>query len=374
MKKPKILFLLTNLTGGGAEKVLVDILKKIDTRKYDINLCLLFAKGSLLEEVPKNISIIEMFSNNIVYSFLFHFRSKFNFELPLKLYVRNRIGNSYDLIIPFMEGFSTLIASYCRGIKKIAWIHTDLLKNPVSSWLYKSDAHENKVYNLMDELVFVSNDAKRAFNEKYATLINGVIINNPIFDKEIVNKSNEFNVDKRKFTIASIGRFTRIKRFDRLLKGCKLLLDKGFDFELWLLGEGDLQKQYEDLVKEYKLDSTVRFLGFKKNPYPYLSEADLFVSSSLAEGFPLVLCEAIVLGIPILATNTTGSKEILNGGEYGLLVDNSTEGMQNGMYDLVSSPSKIKYYKGQSEKRRTFLQSSKVMSDIYKVVDSHLDI
>jgi len=373
MHRKKILFCLTDLVGGGGEKVLIDILKNIDRNKYEAQLCLLFARGILLDQIPSDVKTIILFSTKSkCFSILFHLRLWFGIEIPFKRYVRNCLDDQYDLIIPFMEGFSTLIASMLSTkIKKLAWVHTDLIKNPISSWLYKKDRNEERVYNKMDGIVFVSKDAQVSFNNKYKT-VNAVqyIAYNPIFRDEIKSKVNAFKVDKKKFTICSLGRFTYVKRFDRLLEGCAYLKEKNIDFELWIVGDGNLKNNYLQQIKRLELESHVIFKGFQKNPYPYLNSADLFVSSSYAEGFPLVMCEALILGKPILATNTTGSREILADGDYGLLVPNSTKGVKDGIYKLLSNLELLNFYKLQSVRRQDFLQGDKALGNIYDIIDS----
>lgn len=376
MRRKKILFCITDFTGGGGEKVLLDILKNIDQTKYEVHLCLIFARGILLEQIPSDIKKVVLFSENSrLYTLLFHLRLKLKIDFPFVQYVRYKLGDQFDLAISFMEGFPTLIVSMLsNNIKKLAWVHTDLVKNSVGSWLYKSDRLENIVYSNMNGIVFVSKDAQKSFNTKYKALSSRQhIAYNPIFGNKINSLANAFEVKKKKLTICSIGRFTNVKRFDRLLEGCVYLRENGIEFELWLIGDGPLKVNYLQLIEKCGLSESVLFKGFQKNPYPFLNSADLFISTSYAEGFPLVMCEAIILGKPILATNTTGSREILDDGKYGMLVPNSTRGVKEGMYTMLSNAKLLKFYQQQSIKRQDFLQSEKAMQNICSIIDSTID-
>ena len=140
---------------------------------------------------------------------------------------------------------------------------------------------------------------------------------------------------KRKFTIVAVGRLVEAKRFDRLINVCGMLKQNHYDVDTWIIGEGHLRNELEDQIKELHLQDNVFLLGFKNPPYAYMREADLFVSTSDVEGYPLVVCEAMTLGLPIVATKITGPMELLENNRYGLLVEKKEEdifyGKQNDL-------------------------------------------
>src|SRR5690606_21113955 len=101
----------------------------------------------------------------------------------------------------------------------------------------------------------------------------------------------------------------------------------GYDFE-----------NVKQLKSNLGLDETATMLGFTDNPYPYFKAADFFILSSRYEGFPTVLYEAIVLKKTIVATDVSGVREMLNDGELGLIVENSEEGIYEGMKEVLTNP------------------------------------
>ncbi len=96
-----------------------------------------------------------------------------------------------------------------------------------------------------------------------------------------------------------------------------------------------LKKSLKAMSHEYGMDDCVHFLGFQKPSYPYMKEADIYLNTSEAEGYPLVVCEALCLGLAIVATDISGASEILASSEYGLLVSEKEEDIYNGLKRLM---------------------------------------
>ncbi len=134
-----------------------------------------------------------------------------------------------------------------------------------------------------------------------------------------------------------------------LIKAFSLYLKKDSDLKLYLLGEGPDRKRIEEKIKEKNLEDKILLLGMKKNPYPWINNAELLVHSSKYEGLPTVLIEALILRKVVISTNCpTGPKEILNNGKYGSLVNiGDYKAMADEIYDLLNK---------NSEKRNQYLE------------------
>lgn len=149
------------------------------------------------------------------------------------------------------------------------------------------------------------------------------VIYNPVVKDDLFNTTSEADHPFFKSgepVFLSLGRLSEQKDFLTLLKAFRLVRKKQ-KAKLLILGEGEDRKKLEAFIRENNLEGDVALLGFMQNAYAYLAKADAFVSSSLWEGLPTVLIEALALGVPIVATDCPGgSSEILAGGEYGLLV------------------------------------------------------
>ena len=180
----------------------------------------------------------------------------------------------------------------------------------------------------------MSNDAKNQFERLYpCNITTKEVIINPIERDLIVNyrqnyKNYSFN---RCFNIISVGRLNEVKAFDRLVRLAKRLKDDEYNFHITIIGEGNERKKLEKLIVENGVCEFISLPGFLKPPYDFISNADLFVLCSLAEGYPLVLCEAFCLGLPVVCTKTTGPIELIDKDKYGLLVDHDDESIYQGV-------------------------------------------
>ncbi len=358
----KILFVMPNLPSGGAEKVLIDILKNIDKKKFDITL-LLFAMGEVYDkDIPKEINIkcIKDIMKFIPGRVWLHIAKYFP-----KLFYKFIIKEKYDTEIAFMEGLATRFVAGSNNIKskKVAWIHADLLKNHFTKNMFLKGKEEES-YSKFNDLVFVSNDAKTSFNNLFKeNKSNKHVIYNPIITDEIEAKSNEENIKFDDFTIVSVGRLDYQKGYDRLISAHAELVNT-YPHKLVILGEGHERENLEKIIKDKNVKSSIELKGFIKNPYPYIKAADLFICSSRSEGYSLVVAESMVLERPILATDITGPREVLNKGKYGILCDNSEVGIKDKLKEVLDNKNLIHIYKQKSIQGKKSLDYKSVINDI----------
>lgn len=367
----KLLFLINSLSGGGAEKVLIDIIKNLDREKYDITVCTIFNEGIYREEIPQHIkyrSVIKK-PNGIKYS-LFWRMLKY---LPRKWTYRLFIGGGYDVEVAFLEGLSTLLLSGSTCKKKIAWMHTDIIENDFISPYFRSDADHISVYKSYNKIVFVSTLSLNQFVKRFGDFGEKQVIYNFVDKKAIIEKASEgISLQKVKNenlpVVCSVGRLIPIKGYMRLLSVHKRLIDEGINHNLWLLGTGDEESNLSEYIKENNLSDTVKLWGFQKNPYPYINKSDIYVCSSFAEGYPLSVAEALVLEKPIVATNCTGPSEIIGDSVYGLLVENDEEGIYTGLKSLLLSPEKYAQVKQKAAIGAGNLSPERFMKKIEEVL------
>lgn len=370
----KILIVTNSLKGGGAEKVLLDILKYLN-KNYEIDLFLFSKEGIYLEEVKKYVKKIRgisqrksIFNSFILTRKIISLYLKICYLLVIKGYIYC-IKNKYDVEVAFIEGLPTrFIANRKNNSKKIAWVHTDLEKYGITK--YDEDS-----YKKIDKIVCVSEDSKKSLIKLFPVIKNKIkVIYNLIPKEDIIEKSllkeKEIVFQEKKITIISVGRLSKEKGFDILLKAHKELLTEGLDYNLMILGDGELKEELNNYIKINKIKNNTKLLGFKKNPYTYMKESDVFVMSSRYEGYPLVLCEALTLGLSVISTNCTGPKEILEDGKYGMLVSvDSVEELKNAMKVLIKEKNKREKYKKLSIKRASFFQSKSVIKEIEDILN-----
>lgn len=362
----KVLFVMHNLTGGGAEKVLVDILDNIDKSKFNITLLLLEKKGIYLENIPEQIKVISIKDKlKIVPIKIITKLIKYFPRVLYSIVVKER----YDTEIAFMEGLVTNFVgnSTNKDSRKIAWIHADLFKQHWTKNMFLPKK-EKECYDKFNEIVFVSNGAKNAFSKLFPmNQVNKRVIYNPIISSSIIEKSNEKFIRYEDLTIISVGRLNHQKGYDRLIKIHSELVEE-YPHKLLILGEGEERNKLERIIDELGVNKTVELKGFVKNPYPYVKAADLFVSSSRSEAYALVVAESLVLGKAIISTNTTGPRELLENGKYGILCEDSCEDIKNSIKSVLINKSLLQKYSDLAVKRANFLEYRFIINEIEKVI------
>ena len=271
--KKNIMFMMPALPGGGAEKVLIDILKNFDYASYEVTLFLEYKEGVYLNDVPEEVRILALHSQNTIWFERFHrvlriFHSYVLFHTLVYKYMFMKLlkGEQFDTIVSFMEGAAVKFHSYIihKANNNLSWVHIDLKQKHWSLDFFRNEKDEFRVYRKMDKIVFVSEDVKRMFLELYAIENDKCKVIYNLIDKNVIQRlavSN--NAIKRKFTICMVGRLNRQKRYDRALKAAKWLKSDGYDFDLWIIGEGSLEKPLKAMSHGYGMDDRVHFLGFR---------------------------------------------------------------------------------------------------------------
>lgn len=339
--KKKILFFHFDLGGGGAEKVLVNLLNNLNPDKYDITLYTVFNSGvykdSLREHIKRKTIFNKQFKGFITMAKLL------SPGLLHKLFIREK----YDIEIGFYHRFPARVIGGCKDkeTKTFAWVHSKMVSPKHFFTSYRSLKEANKIYHSFDRVAFVAESAKDEFLKQTGwNDIDCQVVHNVMDINDIVSQSQqeiEIKLDKDILNLCSVGRLTDLKGYDRLLKSFASLAKEGYtDWHFYLLGKGEEEACLRQLVKDFDLDSNVTFLGFNTNPYKYVSKMDLFVCSSLVEGYSTAVAESVVVGVPVLTTNCSGMHEIL-GDEAGLIVDNSLEGLTDGLKTVFSDRNKI---------------------------------
>ena len=216
------------MVGGGAEKVLIDMLNNFDYSRVDVELLLIWKEGVYLQDVPKGVKVKSVYSKPL------SLREKINYNLFVKFgtlfgykqSIRAKVLRKYDTIVSFLEGMSLKYHSYIvdRAKKNVSWVHTDLLNNHYTVGRLLSEQLEKQVYEKMDEIVFVSNDAKFQFEKLYTDNKTAKkVILNPINYDYISSYRKEYKCDNRCFNIVLVGRLESIKAYDRLIRLAKRL-------------------------------------------------------------------------------------------------------------------------------------------------------
>ena len=358
--KKKILIRIGSLRHGGAEKVLVTFLKNLPQNKYEIDLLLNLYSGKYLPEVPTWINVLylnkgEMITTNRLQDIpVKAFRviyQKLLKQFPNLLYQFILKGKKYDVEFAAIHGFrDEILNSPLKSSKKLVWIHNDLKKTE----LYHYTDEEFRKFFGFDKIMVISEKIEQDFNnltQNQEEKNKIVRIYNPLDTEEIVLKSQEarsknsnLGTQNSEPTFVSAGTVFPQKGFDRLLKVHKRLLDEGFHHKILILGDGYDFENIKNLQKDLGVTETSTLFGFTDNPYPQIKNADFYILSSRYEGFPTVLFEAITLKKNIIATDVSGVREMLDDGKLGLIIENSEQGIYDGMKKALENPESFDQY------------------------------
>ena len=374
----KVMIMTNALHGGGAEKVLQDVLRFINTDKYDITLYTMHSLDHNDMILPEKIKLRSVFDGQAssmfdlsriwkkIKGFIFaHFSSE--------IFYRLFINEKFELEIAFIEGESTkIIAGSNNSSKKIAWVHIDLNNNPWTSFLYKNIADETEHYKKYDKIVCVSESVREAFLSRYKVEPSRVlVVHNPINRSEILSKSDIIIQlpKKERFRIITVGRLVKQKGYHRVINIGMKLKNAGFDFEWFILGEGNEKTSIEKRIKSACLEDHIVMTGYIENPYPYIKSADLYVCSSIAEGFSISVAEAIVLGIPVISTDCAGVEELFGDMQCGIITENNETSLYNAIEKILNHKELLSIFRKNCQMRSTTLTVESSIRRIEEIFD-----
>ena len=356
--KKRILFFIPTLSTGGAERVLINLVRKlVKDESLDIMVLTLFKdKGRL--------------PGNVQYHYVFPFVFRGNVHLlklfPASFLYKRMIARwgHFDIVVSYLQGPSMRIVAGCKESKTkiVNWIHSEFHSKYALVSRFRNDREFEKLMSRYDAHVFVANSAKEALRERcdFIPAKKMYVIYNVNDYKQILEQSEERIEDglfnKNEFKIISVGRFTKQKAFDRLITITDKLLKSGRNVHLYLLGKGEFESSYINQIEGLGINDKVTLLGYQSNPFKYVRCADLFVCSSLYEGFSTAVTEALVVGIPVVTTKCSGMVELLgSNNEYGIITENNTNELYKAVEQIVTDKELYQHYKMEALKKKDIL-------------------
>ena len=366
----KILFVIHDLMGGGAEKVLVNMVNNMDAQKYDITVLALFDEGvhrdSLKFDIHYKYFFKKCFKGNKYFFRLF----------TPEFWYKKAVGDEkFDIVVSYLEGTCARIVSGCntQGTKKVAWIHRERDEKDYCV-CFKSKKEADALYGRFDRIVCVAQSLKEnfcSFNGLYDKT--EVLYNVNETDKIIKLASEEAdgNIFDGVPTVAFLGKVIKNKGIFRLAEIHVKLCRENIPHRFLIIGEGPDKEPVKNYLEENHSTENFVFTGFQKNPYKYLARCDLFVCASFAEGFSTAATEALVLGVPCVVTDCSGMKEMMgSGNEYGIVTENSTDALYDALRDMLTTPGKLYDYKNRAIKRGADFTMEKTLSKLEEFFDN----
>lgn len=341
-----ILFGITSLTLGGAEKVLIDIINELNY-EYKITVFTLYGKGELEKNLPEDVEIKNLYSNS--YNEMSRLK-KICISLRLLLFKKHiynkYIKDNYDTEVAFLEGpITSLFGVKNKNTKKIAWVHTDISKIFGDNFKAKIKQYLNRaIYNKYNKIIFVSKDSK----EKFETINPNInkdkleVIYNYINKANVINMAQEeveipFKQDEINFVLAA--RLVEVKAIDRLIRVHEKLIQNNYKHQIFILGDGPLKESLQKQINEREVEKSFHLLGAKENPYPYIKNADYVCSLSYFEGYSMLAEQAKILNKYVIITNTA-AREAVENYKNSVILENNEEAIYEGLKDIIENRQK----------------------------------
>lgn len=357
----KILFIAKSMGIGGVEKSLVSLLCTMSSKQYEVDLLLLEKKGQFLEQIPQWVHVLELKEYSTIKKELncppryvikeelkshkkkhaLHLATAYVISKILKngfLYYQavfkkvSRISKEYDIAIAYssiINYISWLVCYHIKAKKKVGWIHFDISKLKIDDKLFLT------LHKKMDTIYIVSQQGYEIFCDKFPELRDKCEVKYNIVDEKSIRSLAEKSVENLykngKKIIITLGRLEQEKGQNIIPLVAEQLKDRGFKFTWYLIGDGNLRNDIEFLIMEKGLTQEVILLGTKSNPYPYLKQADIYVQTSIHEGFCITLAEAKIFKPIIVSTNFTGASEQLKNYKNKYIVPRNVKDLTNAI-------------------------------------------
>lgn len=339
-KKKKIIFIIPSFRVGGVDRVMCNIINSLDTSLFEITLIVCMGD----EKYNRLLALLKVEVNTIILN-----KNNFRSALPSVYKIINLIRPSLVFTSHNHVGLAILIyrSIFFKKFKIITRIST-LPSNNIS-YVFRE-----KLYNVFfrfwvkkaNAIIAQSAEMKAEIENYYRIekdhnvfAIRNMIDKNFVISQGNISAKKQIK-DSSFFTFVAVGALSEVKGFDVLIKAMNKVIKQGItNVRLFIVGgnlsEGvDLEKDLEKLIEDLKLNCYIELLGFKENPYHYLSQADAFVLSSRKEGFPNVVLEALTLGKPCLVTNCVDFKGIIDASNGIVVEKDNIDSLAQGIIDI----------------------------------------
>lgn len=367
MQKTKILFVMSSMKAGGAEKALVNLLSAMDSQIFDISLQLFYYEGLYLDMIPDYVKLLppipeyeaitakypkmlrmslRLHKPQIIFkriSTSLKLRSVSNLKTGYRRQITGKANvsvlphssESYDVAVGYIHGASFYyVMDRVTAKKKITWVHNDFA---LSGFDIK---FEIPYYRRVDRIAVVSNEnliSHKAIFPEFASKMSAVysIVSKKLL-KELAGKFYpEEYIGFDGVKLLTVGRFTYQKGYDIAIDAGLELKNRGVDFKWYIIGAGELEEEIKQLAEEKGVSDRFVFLGLRQNPYPYFANSDIYVQSSRFEGYGIAIQEARLLCVPTAVTNFTIAKDQITDGENGLITDMDGVSLACGIERLI---------------------------------------
>ena len=372
----KVLFVISALTTGGAEKSLVNLLNLLNYSKYKVDLLLFKHEGIFMKQVPQEVNILSI-PDTLKYAFTsldsdgfrkipslnagfrrylgtaytrlrYYSNTNRGKQIRWNTFYRNAIKDlpgEYDVAISYMHGEAMYyVADKVHAKKKVTWVHND----------YNADGFDREIdrpyFAKFDRIVSISDECVKIFSDIFPDFADKTICIPNLTAASLIKKlaldflPNEYKevraTEPDKTILLSIGRLSSQKGFDVAIQTAKVMQDQNINFIWYIIGQGELKERLQKQIIDAQVENKVILLGIRENPYPYFYYCDIVVQPSRYEGKSVVLDEAKILAKPVVVSNYDTVKDQIIEGSEGIVVPLEPYQIAGAIIDLLNNPNK----------------------------------
>ena len=359
----KMLIVINNLLCGGAQKSLISLLNSLNEGDLDLDLFVLNQNDMFFDEIPQCVNRLQPVDeiramhlplkgclkqnlNIKVMTKLFFAKISLNIKRDVSLNTVQRLWRAwckyipvrkqhYDLAVSYVDGFSNYyVIDKVSADRKILWVHNEYEKlgyNAKFDWTYFEKA---------DDLVTISEECVESLKRVFPEFSNKTHLLYNISSSKMIRAMADRGQPKeyvgKENILVSVGRLNEQKGFDLAVRAAANMKRKGLEFTWFIIGEGEQEKDLRKQIADEDLEKNVQLLGLRKNPYPYIQFADVFVQPSRYEGKSIVLDEAKILEKPIVVTNYTTVYDSVTNGINGTITEFDEYKLADAIIEMLS--------------------------------------
>ena len=382
----KVLFVINTLGCAGAEKAMLELLKRFSPEEYEVSLYVLLGQGEVIRQVPEYVKILNQeYSDTSVLSK--EGKKELNRRVLKRLFQRASIFQNlpyvvsnllvmlkngkvypdkllwrvmadsaeeskehYDLAIAYLEGGSTYyVHDHVNADKKMTFLHVDYNQAGYTRKLDKA------CYLDFDKVFTVSDEVRTSFEQVYPECKEKTSVFYNLIDQNTIREkatwAGGFTDEYEGKRILTVGRLTSQKAYEVAIDAMKILKDKGVKARWYVLGEGELRDKLQKQIDRLGLSKDFILEGAVENPYPYYAQCDLYVHATRFEGKSIAIQEAQTLGCAILVSDCSGNREQVDAGIDGQMCSLTAEGISGQIEKMLQDEEQCRIYGEMARKR-----------------------
>lgn len=391
MRKKNIIFVTKALWIGGIETALVNLLNQFNYEKFEVTLLVLHAELNLLNDINPNCRILivdreKMYSFNEKYKYikLYHLTEEaeqpsllhrmFMWMIPFLKWVENRQYIRYIRRLMKNESFDTcIIYSDVVAEMAIQGVHAEHFLMYYHHGSMRHVYHDQAAYKKCDKIIAVSENQAEELRKFVPYAKDKIVTIHNLTDIEGIQckaAADTIEVfDKTRFNIVTVGRVSYEKGMDMAVQSCAKLVERGAtNICWWIVGDGPAMPQIRTAITDMDIESYIKLVGMKDNPYPYVRQADLYVQPSRVESFGLTILEALVLGKVVVSTETFGAKENIINGINGFLCKLNANDISRTIENFLEHPEIIARLQGYPIEEKCIKENKEAMDRLEQLL------